>query len=464
MHSTSAAGSSGRRVLAGLGALAVALSAGIAIAAPAHAAATEVDDVTLRWAMSEEAGGGAYFGGCNFLVAGAAGNAGGSRVWTEADGFYQTEVGNVAIEKPTADGGWAQPTWATKCQNASGAAVGTGAGSTTGNQVVLSAGTGTVDTEGGTAEISWDGDYTVVFYGGMTYWTVSDPTLTVAADGTGTLTGTGSGWGASMEDPTLWEPLTPAVVELATFTGLSVDADGFTATPEYLGVEVDPGEGVTPQVRTGAHWGSFPQSYVTFQHATGQSSYWYSSGGGADPKKPAAPVSVAWTVDGGGEPGEPGDGDVPIEVVVPEPVEPEPGVFSWTIQGSGAVDLGTATASANGFSANGNLHSIAIEDTREGGQQFSISGVAGAFSSGSNTFAGGALGWTPSLTGELAGVQPGAAVAAGSPGLGSTQTLVAASAGHALGTVTVDAQLELLAPANTPAGAYTSTLTLTALG
>lgn len=39
------------------------------------------------------------------------------------------------------------------------------------------------------------------------------------------------------------------------------------------------------QVRTGDHWGAWPQEFVDFQFATGLSSYWYSSGSGFDPKK-----------------------------------------------------------------------------------------------------------------------------------------------------------------------------------
>jgi len=276
------------------------LAALAATAVPAHAAeavGTSISGATLTWGVSGEAGGGAYFGGCNFLSAGAAGNTEGSRPWTEADGFYAAESGNVRIEKPTASGGWTQPTWATKCQDKNGAEV-TAASVTslTGNRVVLSEGAGSTDASGA-GSISWQGSFTVTFYGGMTYWTASDPVLTVAADGHGTLTATASGYAASMDDPSKWEAITPTTVTLADLSDVQLDADGFATTPAYLGVAVTT-TGTAQTARTTANegwWGSFPQSFVTFQERTGQSSYWYSSGGSRDAAKPAAPLTVGYT-------------------------------------------------------------------------------------------------------------------------------------------------------------------------
>ena len=274
-----------------------------ATAVPAQAAeqvGTTISGATLSWGLSGEAGGGAYFGGCNFLSAGAAGSTGSSRVWAEADGFYSAEQGDVRIEKPTADGGWVEPTWATKCQGPTGAAV--SAGSTTsftGNRVVLSNGVGSTSSATGTGTVSWTGSFTIVFYGGMTYWTASDPTLTVDSSGNGTLTATASGYAASMDDTSVWEPITPTSITLANLKGVELDADGFTATPEYLGVSVTTTG--TPQssktTANEAYWGSFPQSFVTFQERTGQSSYWYSSGGARDAAKPTTPLTVEYTAE-----------------------------------------------------------------------------------------------------------------------------------------------------------------------
>src|SRR5699024_9931473 len=45
----------------------------------------KIDDAVFEWSVNDESTGGSYFGGCNFLAAGAAGDAGFSHVWTEAD-------------------------------------------------------------------------------------------------------------------------------------------------------------------------------------------------------------------------------------------------------------------------------------------------------------------------------------------------------------------------------------------
>ena len=72
------------------------------------------------------------------------------------------------------------------------------------------------------------------------------------------------------------------------------------APTAYLNTAVTvPADG-TPQVaKTSANasfWGSWPQSFVDFQQATGLGSYWYSSGGAADDEKPQDPISVSWTL------------------------------------------------------------------------------------------------------------------------------------------------------------------------
>jgi hypothetical protein len=260
--------------------------------APAQAAVVELDDVSLSWSVNAESGGGAYFGGCNFLSAGAAGDSTRSRVWTEADGFYSSAVGNVSLAKPYDGAGTVAPTWATKCQNAAGGAVTTAAASTTGTVATFAAGVGELDLDAGTAEIDWKGALTVAFYGGMTYWTLSGPHLSVAG-GKGTLTATGSGFGASMDDPNVWESIAPRTITLATLSNVALTDEGFELTPDYLGVEVTPVSGAA-QNRTGDSWGSFPQDFIAFHALTGQSSYWYSSGGAADPKKVPSPIAVEW--------------------------------------------------------------------------------------------------------------------------------------------------------------------------
>jgi hypothetical protein len=257
-----------------------------------------LSNAQLRWGLNAESGGGGFAPGtCNFLSAGLAGDSGGPAVW--ADGqtaggvpLYRTQDGSVRVEKPTASGAWTAVSTANRCTDTAGNRVTTGPGSTSGNQVVIDGGTGSI--RGGALEIRWTGSFTVVYYSGMTYWSVTDPVLTLDASGNGLLTASASGYGADMNDSTKWEKLDPREVVLAEIRGAATGAaGGFSVTPQYLGVPVDT-RGGTPQVSSGSSWGAFPQSFVDFQQYTGQHSYWYSSGGAADAKKPASPVYVSY--------------------------------------------------------------------------------------------------------------------------------------------------------------------------
>ncbi|GAB2620379.1 hypothetical protein [Pseudactinotalea suaedae] len=461
----------GARLAAATTAALTLAAAGIALAAPASAAPATVDDATFAWSINDESGGGAFFGGCNFLVAGAAGNAGGSRLWTEADGFYATTAGDVSILKPTADGGWVEPTWSTKCQTPDGGNANTGS-AVTGNIVQIAGGSGTVDIESNTAEIGWEGDFTVVFYGGMTYWTASDPHLSVAADGTVELTVTAGGYQASMEDPSIWVPIEPTEITFATLTGVDVTEHGFEHTPDYLGVEVEAPAGTSTQVRTGATWGAFPQDFVTFQGQTGQSSYWYSSGGSVDARKVANPMSVAWVLGEDGEeptdPGEPGQGsgDIEVGVDVPEaPTEPEePGALEWSIEGAASVNLGQAGLLDDGrFYAEGMLPTITVTDSREDAPAWELTGHATDFTSGTAGFGAEYLGWSPQVLSNPGGAYPGSSTS-GTGGLATAARLAIGLVGHNAESSTITAALDLVAPADTEPGSYSSTITLTMVG
>ncbi|WP_432842103.1 hypothetical protein [Dactylosporangium sp. CA-092794] len=290
-------GGTRRRLIAGaaIAALAVPGASLLGTRAASAAAALPVSDAGLTWALDNEVGAGAHFGVCNFLSAGVAGDTGSSTLWTQttpAPG-YATQAGNVTVEKPDTTGTYHQPTWATRCKGPDDTTT-VGLTTTTANRVRFSGGTGTVDPDGNTATIHWTGGFTVVFYGGLTYWSASDPTLTVNGDGTGTLTATLSGFAASMADPTAWSPITPTTLTVATLHGVTVTPSGFTVTPDYPGVTVTTGAGDASQ-STGPGSGAWPQAFVDFQHLTGQSSYWYSSGGSEDPAKVPTPIGVAYT-------------------------------------------------------------------------------------------------------------------------------------------------------------------------
>jgi len=256
-----------------------------------------IDSAQLRWGLSQEASSGAYAFGCQFLSAGVAGDTGSSRAWTEADGFYRGSAGHVRIEKPGADGRDRVATWATRCLDREGSPVTASTSSpTTESEVVVDGGSGTVDQGAGSARIAWTGSFTVAFYGGLTYWSATDPVLTVR-DGVGTLTATASGYGADRDDTSRWVRIPPRTVTLARFAHVDLGENGFVVTPDYLGVEVDAGTGTPQAARTSAnaaYWGAFPQDFVDLQLQTGQSAYWYTSGGERDPFKAALPVTVSY--------------------------------------------------------------------------------------------------------------------------------------------------------------------------
>lgn len=259
--------------------------------------ALRVTDAQLRWGLNDESGAGAFFGGCNFLSAGTAGSTGGARPWTAADGFYAARAGDVRVEKAAAGGGTEPASWATRCLDPSGVPVDVGStASTSRTEVVVDGGAGTFDVAAGTASVRWTGSFTAAFYGGMTYWSATDPVLEVA-DGAGTLRARVSGYGADRQDPGRWVRLAPRTVTLAVLDDVELTRDGFVALPRYRGVAVDAPTGGTAQVgrdaTNAAFWGSFPQDFVDFQAEVGQASYWFTSGGARDRAKPATRLVVS---------------------------------------------------------------------------------------------------------------------------------------------------------------------------
>ncbi|MEV0893968.1 HtaA domain-containing protein [Promicromonospora sp. NPDC050262] len=192
--------------------------------------------------------------------------------------------------------------------------------------------------------------------------------------------------------------------------------------------------------------------------------YTYAAGGAAANAAQELGVPVTFATPGGE-----GEGDIDLEVTVPEGEDPgEPGAFTWTVVGgAGAVSLGTAEAGAGALTATGDLKRVTVSDTRAGGPAWSINGTATDFfaTGGSASFPGSSLGWSPSVSENTGGAVAGALVRPGAgSGLTASATLVSAPAGHASGSVTADAALDLRIPLETPAGDYASVLTLTAVG
>ncbi|WP_368497718.1 hypothetical protein [Herbiconiux sp. A18JL235] len=321
-----------RTALAGLTVAALTLG-GVLAAAPAHAAETTVDGAVFRWGLNAESNAAAFAPGTVNLLSAGVVTATSSADRVTQSTWKQSE-GNTKILKRQADGSYADATFAGLRTDASGTTITTGNGLNSGHVAEISAGTGTVDVDANTAVIQWTGTFTSAYYSGMTRSWITDPTLTVDSDGTGTITATLGGYGTSMDDPDKFETLEPVEdVVVATLTGVDVTPTGFTVTPDYLGRTVTtPADGVA-QVTSGAYAGAFPQPFVDFQSRTGQGSYWYSSGGAADTRKPAGAVSVAYTA-------------APVASVPTVTVSKTSGLTQGetvTVSGSGFLPSGTAT-------------------------------------------------------------------------------------------------------------------------
>ncbi|WP_051217973.1 hypothetical protein [Nocardioides insulae] len=289
--------------------------------------ALEVTDAQLRWGVNNESNNRAFAPGTyNFLSAGKVGNPGeggqtmaGPGTWSNGKAAgWSASSGNVEIEKYLdATRTYAPATWAGLRTGPDGQSLpGAAAGVYSGHQVVLSGGTGALDTTTGDGRIAWEGSFTVVYYSGMSFFYVSDPVLNLE-NGVATVTATLGGYASSMDDMTQWAPVSSKQVTLADLGRIDLSAElGFTATPAYRGVRV---QGTEPaQVRSGAHWGSFPQSFVDYQVGAGTGAYWYSSGGSSDRAKPALPMTVSYDA---GDPVTPGGPADPTEEPTSDPTE-----------------------------------------------------------------------------------------------------------------------------------------------
>jgi hypothetical protein len=153
-----------------------------------------------------------------------------------------------------------------------------------------------------------------------------------------------------------------------------------------------------------------------------------------------------------------------ISVTVPKA---DAGEFGWSIDGTNAlIDLGTATESGDHYAAVGSINPIRVTDTRAAGPEWSISAQVSDFVSGSTSFSGKYLGWTPAVVEAGGGAVAGAKVKSGfdgGDGLSVSSTLGSAPTGHARGSAKLGAGLDLQIPVDATDGTYKATITLTAL-
>lgn len=256
---------------------------------PVASAPLEVADATFAWSISDQTNARSHNpAAINFLSAGAADPGGGGRTLKQSQ--WAATVGSVTIQKVDAAGVWQPATWDGLGTDASGASIGV-SGPYSGHRVLLSAGAGTLDADTDTAHLAWAGTFSVVYYGGNSVFTVTDPVLDLAG-GTGAVTAVLGGWAADRDDPSIWTALAPQRVTIADVSGVDVTESGALATPAYRGVSVT---GTSTQVRTGADWGSFPPSMVAYLTQMGIDAFWYSTGASNDPTKVAQAFTVGYS-------------------------------------------------------------------------------------------------------------------------------------------------------------------------
>ncbi len=154
-------------------------------------------------------------------------------------------------------------------------------------------------------------------------------------------------------------------------------------------------------------------------------------------------------------------GTEPLAVTVPAE-----GSFTLTV-GTGTVSLAVST---DGSTGTGALNPVSVSDTRNTFPGWSVSGQdsdwTGTGTAQGGTISGNQLGWSPTSTTLANAVTLGPVVTPAAPGLGTTAAVLAsvhAGNGNGFGTSTFGANLTLDIPASTPAGPYTSTLTVTAV-
>lgn len=251
-----------------------------------------IDGAVLRWGINDESSNAAHAPGTyNFFSAGSIDYPGSGRQLRES--AWRQASGDVAIEKWDGSS-WRPATWVGLSTDSAGATLRSPtAGVFSNHQVALSGGVGEVDREAGTATIRWDGEFTVLYYSGMSLFHVIDPVLTVA-DGRGTLTASVGGYASSIDDPGTAVPVAPRQATLAALPSVDLAAvDGFSATPSYRGVRVTT-SGTPQDLSDPAVAGAFPQDLVSVMETLGTGSYWYSSGGSTDPYKIAKALSVSY--------------------------------------------------------------------------------------------------------------------------------------------------------------------------
>ncbi|GHH39135.1 hypothetical protein [Lentzea cavernae] len=337
------------------------------------------------------------------------------------------------------------------------------------NAVKFTGGTGTVDPATGAGALSFTGSYTVNAYPAQFNApdeVYSNPVVTVAADGSGSLSaefslGAGVDIGGNPTAPQNFGRLTLVTYDAGSLSNLG--STGYRVTPDYQGVQVDVADGSAQVRECASGWGSWAPQFVNTVPSSIRPHFYSTGCGGNQNYKPALPFDVGYSV---AVTPEPSNTDQSLRVTLPETVEP--GEFVWTIDGgNGLVNLGTAERAGDHFLAAGTINPVRVTDTRAGSPVWSVSAQVSDFSAAGKSFDGKYLGWTPNVTENTGGAVAGTRTVSGfdgGQGLKQSATLGSAPLDHASGSALLGAALELKVPLNVAeSGTYDATLTLTAL-
>ncbi|WFP16047.1 ExeM/NucH family extracellular endonuclease [Citricoccus muralis] len=170
------------------------------------------------------------------------------------------------------------------------------------------------------------------------------------------------------------------------------------------------------------------------------------------------------------EPGEPGDGDIPVEAEIPglpgdDDDNNAPGSLVLSIA-DGTTTLGNQRNAGDRLRVTGELPTVSVTDTRRTGAGWAMAGQSSDLSiagdSGESVTAD-HLGWAPFVNDTTNSATPGEVsrgVLAGGEGLAAPATLGSATEETRLGTSDLAADLVLEVPVDTEAGTYTGALSV----
>ncbi len=219
-------------------------------------------------------------------------------------------------------------------------------------------------------------------------------------------------------------------------------------------IELDPDGSFTATLNVKAAWGS-----VNASSAGNYGIYTYAGSGAAEAGyETFTPITFSAATAG--------EGQQQIVATVPEQAG---GELVWTIDATDrTVDMGTLVNQGAYHQATGQLKPVVVTDTRSNqANSWSVSGQAGDFFAGAQSFSGALLGWTPVVLEAGAGADAGGPIASGhigGDGLSVSRVLATGADGHEAGSARLGADLDLRVPAETDPGTYSALLTITAIG